>query len=390
MNPSPIQLRGITWDHSRALPPLVAIGQRFEELHPHIQIHWQKRSLHAFGHANVAELADQFDIVVMDHPWAGFAIEHKVFLNLLDHFENAFMREVTSRTVGQCADSYLYEGQWLAMPIDAASPAASYRPDLLPDSDVPRTWEQLIGLAARGLVILPGFHVDLLLHLVMLAATVDEQALFTNDESWCTDAVLDEAMDLLAELMKHLPRQCYEMNPIAVYESMSRTDEHLYCPFAYTYNNYARADFARFRLRFLDPVELPGRGMLRGVLGGTGLAISACSRNVQGALQFLRFAAAPKTQRTFYTHAGGQSAERSAWNDPLNNQLTADFFRGTINSIERAYLRPRYNGFIHFQEQAGKPLVQWLQGETTHSAVIAQMNTLYRESRSPLKSCGAH
>jgi multiple sugar transport system substrate-binding protein len=265
LNAPHIELRGITWDHSRALPPLVATAQRFEELHPNIHVHWQKRSLHAFGHANVAELAEQFDIVVIDHPWAGYSVDRKVFLNLFDHFEQSFLQQLTTETVGKCAESYLFDGNWLAIPIDAASPAASYRPDLLRDSDVPRTWQQLIDIASRGSVIMPAFHVDLLLHLVMLAATLDEQALFTNDECWCTEDLLSQAMDLLATLMSHLPKQCYEMNPIAVYESMSRRDEHSYCPFAYTYNNYARADFARSRLRFLNPVELPSRGMLRGV-----------------------------------------------------------------------------------------------------------------------------
>jgi multiple sugar transport system substrate-binding protein len=387
---SSIELQGITWDHSRALPPLVATSQRFQELHPNIQIHWHKRSLHAFGHANVADLAEQFDIVVIDHPWAGYAIDRNVFLNLFDHLEQSFFQELKVETVGQCAESYLYEGRWLALPIDAASPAASCRPDLLRDSDVPRTWQQLIDLASRSQVILPAFHVDLLLHLVMLAATLNDQALFANDESWCADDVLSEAMDLLAALMTHIPKECYAMNPIAVYESLSQRDEHLYCPFAYTYNNYARDGFAQCRLRFLDPVELPGRGMLRGVLGGTGLAVSISCRHAQSAMQFLRFAVAPESQRTFYTHAGGQPAQRSAWSDPLNNQLTADFFASTTRSIERAYLRPRYNGFIHFQEQAGKPLVQWLQGESTRTTAIDQMNALYRESRGLLKTCTMH
>lgn len=34
---SGLSLRGITWNYSRALPPLVAAAQRFEEQHPQIR-----------------------------------------------------------------------------------------------------------------------------------------------------------------------------------------------------------------------------------------------------------------------------------------------------------------------------------------------------------------
>jgi multiple sugar transport system substrate-binding protein len=66
-------LRGITWNHSRALPPLVATAQRFEEQHPGVRIQWEKRSLHEFGHADLATLAHTFDLLVIDHPMVGDA-----------------------------------------------------------------------------------------------------------------------------------------------------------------------------------------------------------------------------------------------------------------------------------------------------------------------------
>jgi sugar phosphate isomerase/epimerase len=56
-----LKLRGITWNHSRALPPLVAASQRYEELHPQIRIQWEKRTLDEFGHASLADLAQQIE-----------------------------------------------------------------------------------------------------------------------------------------------------------------------------------------------------------------------------------------------------------------------------------------------------------------------------------------
>ena len=32
-----IELHGMTWDHSRGYPCMVAVSQRYEELHPHVK-----------------------------------------------------------------------------------------------------------------------------------------------------------------------------------------------------------------------------------------------------------------------------------------------------------------------------------------------------------------
>ncbi|RZL46370.1 MAG: carbohydrate ABC transporter substrate-binding protein, partial [Pedobacter sp.] len=68
-----IILKGITWNHSRGLLPMVATAQRFAELNPNVQITWEKRSLQQFADFSIQELAERFDLLVIDHPWAGFA-----------------------------------------------------------------------------------------------------------------------------------------------------------------------------------------------------------------------------------------------------------------------------------------------------------------------------
>ncbi|NBU65362.1 MAG: carbohydrate ABC transporter substrate-binding protein, partial [Chloroflexia bacterium] len=42
-------LRGIAWNHTRGYLPMVASAQRFQELHPDVEIVWEKRSLQAFA-----------------------------------------------------------------------------------------------------------------------------------------------------------------------------------------------------------------------------------------------------------------------------------------------------------------------------------------------------
>ena len=71
MSLDPIRLRGIAWDHSRAFPPLVATAQRYEETHPGVRVYWDKRTLDEFGHKPIEQLVDVYDLIVIDHPWAG-------------------------------------------------------------------------------------------------------------------------------------------------------------------------------------------------------------------------------------------------------------------------------------------------------------------------------
>jgi len=63
-----IILKGITWNHSRGFLPMVATAQRFAELYPNVQITWEKRSLQAFADYSIQELAERFDLLVIDHP----------------------------------------------------------------------------------------------------------------------------------------------------------------------------------------------------------------------------------------------------------------------------------------------------------------------------------
>ncbi len=70
---STIVLQGITWGHSRGYTPLVAFSQRFSELHPGVEIIWQKRSLQEFADFPIEQLTRQYDLLIIDHPWVGTA-----------------------------------------------------------------------------------------------------------------------------------------------------------------------------------------------------------------------------------------------------------------------------------------------------------------------------
>ena len=70
-----VKLTGITWNHTRGYLPLVATAQRFADQHPDVSIEWHRRSLQEFADFPIERLAERFDLLVIDHPFAGHAGE---------------------------------------------------------------------------------------------------------------------------------------------------------------------------------------------------------------------------------------------------------------------------------------------------------------------------
>jgi multiple sugar transport system substrate-binding protein len=372
-------LRGITWNHSRALPPLVAAAQRFEECHPNVRILWEKRSLHEFGHANLAELAQAFDLLVVDHPMMGEA--ENVLVNVLPMLSSADWDDLQTDSAGRSFDSYIYEDAFYALPIDAAAPAASCRMDLLEAAalPVPKNWGDLLDLARRKLVRMPGFPADLFLNFMGMCVSRGSSVAAADHELFDRTIAL-QCLEELGELASTMPSVIYDWNPIALYEQMTSTDEFAYCPCAYSYNNYSRSGFAARQLRFSLPVNLSCGAVMQTVLGGTGLAISSSCRIPDLALEYSLYVGGATCQSTLYGLSGGQPARRSAWQNPVLNQLTDSFFERTLPGINSAYVRPRYRGYIALQEQAGAPIMEYLRNGGQASQALDKIDSLFRSS----------
>lgn len=377
-----VTLRGITWNHSRALPPLVAAAQRFEEVHPGVEIVWRRRSLHEFGHADLATLAQAFDLLVIDHPMTGDAEAQEVLTDLLPLLNPAEVKELEADCMGECFASYLYHGRLYALPIDAAAPAASLRPDLLRryEADEPEVWSEVIALAHWDLVRMPGFSADLFLNLIGLCVSKGA-AVASDPERLVEPEIGAVCLEMLRELAALMPEEIYSMNPIALYERMCSEDGIAYCPFAYTYSNYSRAGFGTRLVRFANPVRLDDGRALRTVLGGTGIAISSGCKEPSVAFEYCRFVSSASCQKTLYGLAGGQPARRSAWQDAELNAVSDDFFRRTAASVETAYVRPRYRGYVGLQERGGVCVAEFCREGGSARQTLEKVDSIYRASR---------
>ncbi len=377
-----LKLRGITWNHSRALPPLVAASQRYEEPHPQIRIQWDKRTLDEFGHASLADLAQRYDLLIIDHPMLGEVHRDGILLDLKPRLQSESLTAMRSEALGPCFESYRYEDSLYALPIDAAAPAASYRPDLLEriGKQPPETWEELIELARAGVVCMPAFPADLFLNFLGMCAS--RKGMIASHDQLLDRIVATRCIEELRELASYMPETIYAMNPIDIYEAMSSHDEFAYCPFAYTYSNYSRPGFAPRTLLFANPVSLREGLPLRTILGGTGIAISAHCKHADVAAEFCEYVAGSDCQTHLYGICGGQPASRTAWDDPLLNSISNGFFERTKSSIETAIVRPRYAGYIALQAAAGETIATHFRGELSMDQAVDQIEDLYRCSLS--------
>ena len=190
-----IELHGMTWDHSRGYPCMVAVSQRYEELHPHVKIHWEKRSLADFENQPVGELAKRYDMLVIDHPWTGFGAASGVLYPLEDLLPAEYLADQAAHSTGASYRSYTMNGHQLALPVDGATPIALYRENLIGTAEhpLPTTWQELIALAKTGEVVVAAAPLYTLLDFFMMCATIagGEETLY--QEKIAPDEVAREA-----------------------------------------------------------------------------------------------------------------------------------------------------------------------------------------------------
>ncbi len=383
-----IELKGITWDHSRGYDPMVATAAEFQKKHPDVRISWQRRSLKEFGDFPIDKLAQTFDLLVIDHPFVGRAAATGCLLPLDECIENDFLLEQAENAVGWSHTSYRYAGHQWALAIDAAAQVSSYRADLLEKTgeEVPQTWIGLRSLAERRhkagehRVAIPLGPIDSLMSFLSLCAIHDDDPCVTEHEVVYRE-LGEFALGFLRGLLPFLERRSLDCNPIQIYDLMSATDDILYCPLAFGYTNYGRADYAKHLLSFANvPTQYNNAPSAGAILGGTGYAISSKCQNIDVACEYGKFVADPTTQSGLFFESGGQPGHRSAWRSEATNAASNNFFRNTLQTHDKAYLRPRYHGFMDFQENAWYLTHACLKRELEIHECLDRMDELYRQS----------
>jgi multiple sugar transport system substrate-binding protein len=373
-----VSLRGMTWDHSRGYDPMLATSQKYMELNPGVEIAWEKRSLQAFADRPIDEMADACDLMVIDHPHVGEVADSGMLLALDTVDRDAELAALAEQTVGPSHPSYQIGGHQWALAIDAATPVAAWRPDLI--DAAPANWEAVIDLAKTGKVCFALIPINALMTFMGLAKNQGLGVAETPDV-FVARADGQNVLEELCRIVGLMDERCLELDPIGIYEWMGRTpDAPAYSPFGYGYTNYSRDGYCDFPMAFVDAPGFGDNGPRGTVIGGTGIAVSAASQHRDVAVDYAFWIAGANCQSGLFFHAGGQPGNAVAWENQACNDACRNFMINTRQTLETSWVRPRYDGYMGFQETGGNIIHACLRGEVTIAATLDALETAYRIS----------
>lgn len=376
-------IRGMAWQHRRAVDPLLAAASAYERAYPEVRIVWDARPLHGFEFTSIAELARAYDVIVLDHPFMGEVAESRCLLPL-----DEVLRGLADEAfIGPSLATYRYGDAVWALPVDAACQTAVYRPDLLErlGCDVPRSMAEVLELGRKAraagvhlAIALAGVHA--LMTFFTFCAALGRPCELRQRLPFADDKVAPESLALLRGIVGACPPDVLDWNSIRLHEAMIERDDLIYCPAVYCYATYAEADMRR-PLRFADLPAMGSNGAPRGsTIGGAGVAISAQSAVADAAMEFLRFLAEADTQRLFTRHHG-QPARIEAWSDADADARFGGTFCATRRTMELAWIRPRWPGYLTLQAEGGQLIEAHLLGLISARETIERLNRAAATSR---------
>lgn len=372
-----VTLKGMTWSHPRGYDPMVACSELWQEK-TGIAVTWDKRSLQDFESFPVETLARAYDLIVIDHPHVGQITAENCLTPLdLPGREVEWSRLLQS-SLGQSYPSYNWEGRQWAFPIDAAAQVQAWRADRL---DAPlTTWSQVLDLAKQGQVALPLRPPHVLMSFFTFAGNLGRPCSVTGP-LLIDSATGIEVYERIAELADLVDPICLEQDPIAVFEAMALEDSKIACaPLIYGYASYARAGFRPSRIAFADIPALGRSGPVGSALGGTGIAVSARSAHREAAIDFAYWLASAAVQSGPYAAAGGQPGHAAAWSATAVNVPVESFYTKTRSTLNGAWMRPRHDGYMAFQDRASECLIAGLKNREPAKSIVDDLNALFATS----------
>lgn len=374
-------IKALTWDHPRGYNALAAASRTPELAASGLEIVWDKQPLEGFESHPITELCAQYDLVVMDHPHVGEAVRAGCLQSLEKVFGADYVTELGNNSIGPSLASYRFSSQHWALPLDAATQVMARRPDIV--ATEPVTWDEVRRLSAEtGKVALSLAGPHAILNFLSVCVSLGEPPALADPEQLVSAEIGAMAFDLLKELARRSPMSVRAKNPIGILQYMAEHDDVVLCPLVYGYVNYAAPKNGK-PLTFTNAPRLAVGGRPGSVLGGTGIGITGRCQVSDPLKSHLKWLLSEETQAGFIPAHDGQPSSRKAWHDARVNSRWGNFYIGTADTLENAYVRPRHNGYIAFQEAATIELRESFENGDTPSSAVAKLQALYMANRVP-------
>jgi len=309
---------------------------------------------------------------VLDHPHLGEAIREGALLPLDDVLPRELLDDLSANSVGPSFTSYQMDGNLWAVPLDAATQVAAAITERVPET--PTTWSQVLDLAKREPVALSLSGPHAFLTFASVCAAFGEPVGASEDELVST-ATAAEVLDVLGEIARRAPADSHTQNPIRMLERMSTDGDISYVPLIYGYVNYSTRE-----LTFADAPTLTAGGPRGSIIGGTGLALTRKCTVDDELVAHIAWLLSEDMQTRFIPVHEGQPSRRKAWLDPLVDAAGQGFYSGTLRTMERSTVRPRYDGFIAFQAAGSEIIRSLLLDRSGVLSGIERLQDAYRAS----------
>ena len=373
-----ITLKGMTWDHSRGFDPMLATSKKFQETHNNaVIIQWDKRPLQAFADRPIEDMTDDYDMIVIDYPHVGEVASKGLLQNLDLPKYSSHIEQLKKQSVGKSHESYYINNKQWALAIDAASQTACYREDLIPS--YPSNWNALLDLAKNNKVLWPLKPVHAISSFYSIYNNITTE-LMPDKKKFIDKNFGVETLTMMKAVSRELIIDCLTMDPIQTAELMSETNDFFYCPYIYGFSNYSRKNYRKYILKYINVINLSGKGPAGTHLGGTGIAVSNVSKNKDLAIEYAFWIASAECQKSLFYESGGQPGNSVAWEDDKINKETNNFFKGTRQTLDLAWVRPRHNGYMKFQDESGNLINEYLQSEIKAESICEKLIDMYNES----------
>jgi len=366
---------GLTWDHPRGRNALEAASG---DLGGGDTLRWRVQSLEGFESAPIHEIAERYDLIVLDHPHLGDALATGSLRPIDELFDAAQLATWAASAVGPSVSSYRMDGHLWALPLDAATQVSARRRALV--AEAPATWDDVLELAERGLVAtsLAGPHAFLSLCSIAVAFGDDPG----RGKAACDDTLFDRgialrALDVLIRVSANAPEGTAALNPIGLLERMRDRGDIGCLPLVYGYVNYSSPEIA-----FGDaPAGAGPAGRIGSTIGGTGIAVTRRSEPSPGLLAHLRWLLSEPVQRGFIPARDGQPALRAAWTDPQVDRDAHGFYAQTLRTIEASWVRPRDAGYVPYQSEASALVRAAVRGERAPDDALDEIEARFAAVR---------
>ena len=313
--------------------------------------------------------SDECDILGTDVVWTA------------EYAAQGWLKDV-SDYMSQNGDQYLsapvktteYEGKNYAVPFNSNAGFIYYRNDEV-DSP-PESWEDLYKQAQQGNgVVYQGFRYEgLTVNFLELLYSAGGSIISDDGKEATADTQeVKDVLKFMADGIKNgaAPKAVTtykEEESRRAFESGNATFMRNW-PYA-----YALGKDSKIADKF-DIATFPGYAGNEGagVLGGYNLAISAYSKNPEGALAFIEFASKPDQQKIMATEASLPPVVSSVYDDPAVKKALP-FAEQLRTAIEQAQPRPVSPVYPQISEAVYNNVYDALQGKTSPDEAATKMN----------------